>query len=427
MRNSEKMEPVKSVLSGLSAIFGSAGVMAVIALAVWLPDSLFCSWNGALSAHLIGFVFYVCGLVFRDRFTGVMNFLAAWSIGLFWCAFVFNFPFESAKLARGAWEVFPSWLLIVYPVILLLMTAAGWFVAGRSYRRAAVWLLIISLWRCIMFLFNHMAISAGEHANTVSIYLMCFLGFTIFVLWKSGVFRRLKILGSRCVRMAKTRKLEINRMQKIAGNSSSEFLVFAALFAAVWLFAFWCVRIPDNIDVMTFLLSFALGGAAVSVSLKEKNKNVNYMAGFFLIALLILLITLTGIAPSHRDPRRRAVKINCQSNLKQIGLGLRQYAQENNGFFPPYAGEQGLKILFKKEYLRNLDVCVCPAVKNHRDQNSFISDYEYMGGLKESDPSDTVICYDKNSNHRNFGNALYIDGHVLGYSGKDWLERARKP
>ena len=50
--------------------------------------------------------------------------------------------------------------------------------------------------------------------------------------------------------------------------------------------------------------------------------------------------------------------------------------------------------------------------------------YVYRGGLTEDVPGDTPIVWDKDANHNNFGNVLFVDGHVTGYAGSDWSIQA---
>src|SRR5688572_12972691 len=65
--------------------------------------------------------------------------------------------------------------------------------------------------------------------------------------------------------------------------------------------------------------------------------------GFTLIELLIVIAIIALLAailfPVFAKARENARRASCQSNLKQIALGLIQYAQDHDERFPNYEGE----------------------------------------------------------------------------------------
>ena len=124
-----------------------------------------------------------------------------------------------------------------------------------------------------------------------------------------------------------------------------------------------------------------------------------------------------------REPARR---ISCSSNLKQIGLSLKQYADDHNGYFP----DKGLEQLRANDYLTDYGVYNCPSTdtrkgKDNEKLTDEIVDYVYPKGLKyNSNDSKTPLLWDKPENHKYYGNVLFIDGHIKAFQGADWMEQA---
>ena len=128
--------------------------------------------------------------------------------------------------------------------------------------------------------------------------------------------------------------------------------------------------------------------------------------------------------------REHARRISCYSNLRSIGLTFKQYAMDYDGHFPPYDGAAGLEILRKNNYLDDYKIYTCSSsnIKQAlpgqplREENV---SYHYKGGYTEKDSSDLAILWDKDGNHTRYGNILFLDGHVQGYSGADWKKNIK--
>lgn len=178
--------------------------------------------------------------------------------------------------------------------------------------------------------------------------------------------------------------------------------------------------------------------------------------GFTLIELLVVIAIigiLAGILlPVLSRARESARSTQCASNVKQIGMGLIMYANENSEAFPSSTADAMLSLnLLFPNYISDQRVFKCPsdtsvsatsnatiaaATKFTKNQCSYGYDYTHT----QADDADVAILADRptnaagattptaNNNSPNHGgtvgtvavgdtegrgqNVLYLDGHV---------------
>jgi len=133
-------------------------------------------------------------------------------------------------------------------------------------------------------------------------------------------------------------------------------------------------------------------------------------------------VATTGILagmllPALNQAREKARRISCVSNLKQIGLALKQYGMDHKDNFPKADNVAGLNELVKNDYLIDPKVYNCPSVSNPQARGILKeanSSYIYLGGFREEFNSALPLAFDKPGNHKGYINILFLDGHVKG-------------
>lgn len=120
----------------------------------------------------------------------------------------------------------------------------------------------------------------------------------------------------------------------------------------------------------------------------------------------------------------------CQSNLKQLGLGALQYTQDFDEVFPSH--EEWQKDIMP--YIRNADLLHCPLDAENPNSYSFNTDMGNFPLAQVRIPAQTILMYEGKNGKFDFRhqvgedkmtNILFVDGHIKAFSEKT-IEAALK-
>ena len=111
--------------------------------------------------------------------------------------------------------------------------------------------------------------------------------------------------------------------------------------------------------------------------LSQNKRRPHVSSAFTLIELLVVIAIIAILAailfPVFARARENARRSSCQSNLKQIGLGMMQYAQDYDEMLSPFGGTNQTAPDFMassavinpfktaQPYLKNTQIFVCPS------------------------------------------------------------------
>lgn len=135
-----------------------------------------------------------------------------------------------------------------------------------------------------------------------------------------------------------------------------------------------------------------------------------FTIGELLLVFVIVLVIGGLLTPLIRFNQKRMDQITCENNLREIGRALYIYAREHDGKFP-----SSIEMLYEQQYLADERVMDCPASKHVGILKD--PDYIYKHGLSVRSNSSDTLMTDKEENHPNGKNVLYVNGLVA------WEER----
>jgi prepilin-type N-terminal cleavage/methylation domain-containing protein len=145
--------------------------------------------------------------------------------------------------------------------------------------------------------------------------------------------------------------------------------------------------------------------------------------GFTLAEIMIVIAIIAILAailfPVYAKTRETARASSCRTNLFNIGLALRMYAQDHDGNFPPT--EDDLTPLWPR-YVRLYQSFFCPS-----DSHYDIPNYLYHRGYRYNEGPLTPLCSDASTLHCEHANVLFSDGSLKFIIAGQWEKLAFIP
>ena len=138
--------------------------------------------------------------------------------------------------------------------------------------------------------------------------------------------------------------------------------------------------------------------------------------GLFVFTLVFGAWILRGV---YNRVQRNLIAPYCPSNLKQIGLGLKQYAQDNDGLCPPGTTIESWKVaLFP--FLGTDKLFVCPIAEE--DDVSYALNTKLAGAnLDKLHNSGFIpVAFETRARHSGYRYVVFVDGHVKSFKDSTW-------
>ena len=128
------------------------------------------------------------------------------------------------------------------------------------------------------------------------------------------------------------------------------------------------------------------------------------------IACFVFVIFAVMLMSSCRTAWERMLRLDCQSNLSQLGISCREFAATNNGRFP----STWVELNYVGENTNWAKLLHCPTAGHDIGkwtQVDLWTDYRLLPGRTTNNSADTILALEPLSNHGAAGaNVLFVDG-----------------
>ena len=144
------------------------------------------------------------------------------------------------------------------------------------------------------------------------------------------------------------------------------------------------------------------------------------------IVAVIFAVCVIVVVFAYKAAWEKMLRLDCQSNLKQIGLLCREYAAEHDGRFPSTWVELNLV----KDDANLVRLFRCPSTHHEIGiwtQVDLWSDYRLLPGRTTNNSPETILALEPLGNHESAGaNVLFVDGGTQWWSQSHLLGLAKE-
>jgi len=168
----------------------------------------------------------------------------------------------------------------------------------------------------------------------------------------------------------------------------------------------------------------------MNLTLKKISRKAvkSHQSGFTLIELLVVIAIIAILAailfPVFGRARENARRSSCQSNLKQIGLGFKQYVQDYDEKYPlqsmnkgTVGGQYGWAVIIQP-YLKSAQIFQCPSEVTGPSADATGNAYlDYFYNINVAGENESALNYIANTILQGDFNSNYADAITDGTNG----------
>jgi prepilin-type processing-associated H-X9-DG protein len=140
---------------------------------------------------------------------------------------------------------------------------------------------------------------------------------------------------------------------------------------------------------------------------------------FWLGGLVVVIIL---VLPNIHRTGGHGSRIACANNLKQVGIGIKLYADEHDDVYPQKFSE------IIQYVSRHAAIFVCAESGNKPESIETVdewTDYVYILGFSTTSAPNAILAYCDPKNHNGEGgNILFVDGNIEWFNSKKSDDRS---